>query len=155
MGEMKWTLKLVTIKDIVIRKKKNPYTKNEEEYAVVKVLLEDRFDTFKMAHTRYRQERPICLMCFRPQIFKRLVVGDVFSFGGKTNFPPGNTYHQIKHAFDSLGLDIESEQSAYFAFPSPKPHCTACKYYDSCLLNWQGEDEQACDGFVLFGVEEE
>lgn len=111
---IKWTLKKAQIDAIDIRKKKNPYTGNEEFYAVIKVILIDKFDTFKMAHTSHVRHKGITLMCFREPIFKCLVESEMFSFSGFVSFGYGNTYLVVRKAFDELGFDVETPDSRFY-----------------------------------------
>ena len=120
MKEIKWNVKRVWITDLSCRTRKNQWTKNMEEYAVVSIEFKDMFDEATLALTQRLSHKKITLMVFREEIYKRLIVGDRFSFGGFLSFGYGNTFLVVKKAFDDLGFDIESEESMYFANFSPK-----------------------------------
>lgn len=101
------------LNDLSIRKRRNPYTKHEEEYAVFKVCHEDMFDTFHLARGTNKYFKIYTLMCFREEIYTRVVVGDRFSFKGTIHMSYGNTYIKVKKAYDELDFDIETKDSLY------------------------------------------
>ena len=120
MKEIKWNVKRVWLAEMSKRTRKNQWTKNIDEYAVVAIRFFDDYDGNTLAPEVEKRHKKITLMVFKEEIYKRLIVGDRFSFGGFISFGYGNTFLVVKKAFDDLGFDIESEESMYFANYSPK-----------------------------------
>lgn len=110
---IQWFCKKMYLTDLSIRKRRNPYTKNEEEYAVFKVCHEDTFDTFHLARGTKKYFKTYTLMCFREEIYTRVVVGDRFSFKGFASLSYGGTYLVAEKAYDELGYSVETKSSLY------------------------------------------
>lgn len=115
----KWSCKKVYLGDISIRKRRNFQTKTEEEYAVLKVTVSDSFDTFQLARGSKKTPKVYTLMCFREEIYKRLIAEYRFSFKGFVSLSYGNTYIVVTKAYDELGFDVEQEGSICFDDYSP------------------------------------
>ena len=91
-----------------------------EEYAVFSVTFNDIFDGGTLTYVNHKAEKKITLMCFKEELYKRVVIGECFSFKGFVSFGYGNTFLVVKRIYDQLDFPIDEEQSLYFANYSPK-----------------------------------
>lgn len=119
-GRISWKVRNVWIESLDRRVRKNAWTKNMEEYAVIHVAFEDCFDEKKLMENFKKKHKSITLMCFLPNIYERLVVGDRFSFEGFISLGYGNTFLVVLSARDDLQFFVNHEDSVYFANYSPK-----------------------------------
>lgn len=103
----------VTLLDVQVRVKKNEL-KNDEEYAVLKVSFVDTFDGHALAWKSKRTPKTFTLMCFRPEIWRRLVERETFSFEGFISLKYGGIYFVVERAYDELDFNIEKEDSPYY-----------------------------------------
>lgn len=119
MKDIPWGPKKAWVQDISLRSRKNQWTKNIEPYAVITITHEDTFDETQLIQSTKKTHKKITLMCFQEILYKRLVVGDRFSFSGFISFGYGNTFLVVTKIKDDLGFYIEHEESVYFANYSP------------------------------------
>ena len=91
-----------------------------EEYAVISITFNDIFDGDTLTYVNRKAEKKITLMCFREELYKRVVIGDCFSFKGFVSFGYGNTFLVVKRIYDQLGFPVNEEQSLYFNYSPPK-----------------------------------
>ena len=103
----------VRLLNIQVRMKKNEL-KNNEEYAVLKVSLIDTFDDHALSWKSKHIAKTFTLMCFRDEIWKRLIETHTFSFKGFVSLKYGGVYFVVEKAYDELGFDIEKQESLYY-----------------------------------------
>lgn len=104
--EIKWYTSLMEIKDI---SKRERIAKDDEivEYAVVKIVTVDSFDTFRpWQHIRRLKRKEVTLMCFSKRIYDNLKIGAYYRFDGTLSFGWGNTYLVIKEAADVRAIEF-------------------------------------------------
>lgn len=97
---------------ISLRTKKNEL-KNPEEYAVLRVGLQDMFDGHALSFKKPKRKE-ISLVCFDENVFRRLVEGNLFSFRGSIHLEYGATYFRVERAYDELGFAVDDAHSIYF-----------------------------------------
>jgi hypothetical protein len=112
MRKVKWSIQNILISEISIRTHVNPWTGNEEDYAVIfckpkDVEIERKQRGSVIAKT-------ISFLLFKEEIFRRTVEGDWFSFTGEVRFGYGNTYLVATRAYDASDISVEDEDSIYY-----------------------------------------
>ena len=108
----------VTLLDVQVRLKKNDL-KNDEEYAVLKVCFVDTFDDHALSWKSKKTAKNFTVMCFRDEIWRRLIATHVFSFEGFVSLKYGGVYFVAEKAYDELDFNIEKEESLYFTNYKP------------------------------------
>jgi hypothetical protein len=103
----------VTLLGVQVRLKKNEL-KNDEEYAVLKVSFVDTFDGHALAWKSRKVPKTFTVMCFRDEVWKRLIETHAFSFTGFVSLKYGGVYFVVEKAFDELDFDVERRESMYF-----------------------------------------
>jgi len=98
----------------VDRRVKKNELKNDEEYGIIKVSWNDAFDSHALAWKSRKINKTFTLMCFRDEIWRRLIETHVFSFEGFASLRYGGVYFVIEKAFDELDFNIEKSESLYF-----------------------------------------
>jgi len=103
----------------VDRRVKKSELKNDEEYGVIKASFNDAFDDHALSWKSRKTNKSFTLMCFRDEIWRRLIETHVFSFEGFASLRYGGVYFVIERAFDELDFNIEKPDSLYFTNYKP------------------------------------
>lgn len=117
--EIPWGPIKVVVMDVSFRKRINIRENQEEEYAVIHVLNIKQMDEISEEHKKNKKKRVkfLCLMCFKPEIYRNLVANQIFSFKGFISFGLGSTFFCISDARDALGIPVTSSESISFCPP--------------------------------------
>jgi len=108
--EIKWFTGRTEILDISLRERIAD-DGHIIEYAVVKISMDDNFDTFRpWKKTSKWKQKKITLMCFKKILYERFKVGEEFQFEGILSFGYGSTYLKITGAVDDLDREITEDE---------------------------------------------
>lgn len=112
MTKFRWSVKKIIVQEVLIRERFDCETLERSKYAVCKCSFSERGNDPADSEPKQRKrKKEISIMCFLQQIWTRLIPGERYSLRGEITFGYGNTYLCILEAFDSLGIDVESEDS--------------------------------------------
>jgi len=103
----------VTVLRVNVRTKMNEI-KSDEEYAVIQVTFHDTFDEHALSWKSKKVAKIFTLVCFREEIWRRLIESHKFSFEGFASLKYGGVYFVVEKAYDEFDFDIEKEESVYF-----------------------------------------
>lgn len=99
-----------------IRIKLRDHGLDDEKYAVLHLSFDspNNNDIFGKIKGRRETRHKFIVMCFREEVFERLVEEDRFTFRGTIELVYGGVYITATKVYDSLGINVEDEESIYY-----------------------------------------